>query len=137
MALNTGCKFTRRAGDDLEHFRRRGLLLQRLTEIVGALLHLVEQPHVLDRDHCLVGESFDQRDLLVGERFDLELVDLDGAHQLIVLEHRHRHTRADRVHIAGYVTVFGVSLNIGDLDRPALKRGAARDAMPAEGNRVS
>ena len=28
----------------------------------------VEQPHVLDRDHRLVGEGLEQRDLLVGER---------------------------------------------------------------------
>ena len=31
-------------------------------------LHLVEQPHVLDRDHRLVGEGSDQLDLLFGER---------------------------------------------------------------------
>ena len=29
-----------------------------------ARLHLVEQPHVLDRDHRLVGEGLDQLDLL-------------------------------------------------------------------------
>ena len=32
-------------------------------------LHLVEQPHVLDGDHRLVGEGLNQLDLLVGERF--------------------------------------------------------------------
>ena len=37
-------------------------------QIVGALLHLVEQPRVLDGDHGLVGEGLDQLDLLVGER---------------------------------------------------------------------
>ena len=31
-------------------------------------LHLVEQPHVLDRDHRLVGKGGDQFDLLVSER---------------------------------------------------------------------
>ena len=31
-------------------------------------LHVFEQPHVLDRDHRLVGEGCDQLDLLVGER---------------------------------------------------------------------
>ena len=30
-------------------------------------LHLVEQPDILDRDHCLVGEGRDQLDLLVAE----------------------------------------------------------------------
>ena len=46
-----------RAADDLQHFGRGRLLLQRL-------LGLVEQAHVLDRDHRLVGEGLQQRDLL-------------------------------------------------------------------------
>ena len=33
----------------------------------ATLLHVVEQPHVLDRDHRLVGERGEQLDLLVGE----------------------------------------------------------------------
>ena len=37
-------------------------------KLARARLHLVEQPHVLDRDHRLVGEGRDQFDLLVGER---------------------------------------------------------------------
>ena len=67
MASNTGFSSPGELDDDLQHLRRRGLLLQRLGEIVGALLHLVEQPRVLDRDHRLVGKGLDQFDLLVGE----------------------------------------------------------------------
>ena len=52
----------------LQHLRGRRLLLQRLGQFARARLHLVEQPHVLDRDHRLVGEGRDQLDLLVGER---------------------------------------------------------------------
>ena len=61
IASNTGCMsvgellITRRIS------RGRGLLLERL-------LGLVEQAHVLDRDHRLVGERLEQRDLLVVER---------------------------------------------------------------------
>src|SRR5262249_18007896 len=43
-------QFTRPTADDLEHIRGGGLLLQRFTEIARARLHLVEQPHVLNRD---------------------------------------------------------------------------------------
>ena len=57
-----------RATDDFEHVGGGGLLLQRLAELTGACLHLIEQPHVLDRDHRLVGEGLDQLDLLVRER---------------------------------------------------------------------
>ena len=50
----------RRAGDDTQNFARRSLLLQRLLEFL-------EQPDVLDGDHRLVGEGFEQLDLRRGE----------------------------------------------------------------------
>ena len=64
----------------LQHLRGRGLLLQRLGELARARLHLVEQAHVLDRDHRLVGEGGHQLDLLVGEwlhRLALQIDDAD------------------------------------------------------------
>ncbi len=73
----------------LQDLRGRGLLLQRLGEIVGALPQLVEQPGVLDGDDGLGGEVRDQLDLLVRERADLLAVDDDRADQLVLLEHRH------------------------------------------------
>ena len=84
----TPAPVARRAGDDLQHLGGRGLLLQRLAEIVGALAQFVEQPRVLDGDHGLRGEILHQLDLLVGERPHLLAVDDDGADQLVVLEHR-------------------------------------------------
>ena len=58
----------RRARDHTEHLGGRRLLLQRLRQLARAGLHLVEQTHVFDRDHRLVGKGGDQLDLLVGER---------------------------------------------------------------------
>ena len=46
----------RRAGDDAQNLARRCLLLQRFFEFV-------EQPHVLNGDHCLVSEGLHQLDL--------------------------------------------------------------------------
>src|SRR6266542_1208335 len=43
-------------------------MLQRLAQLRIALLEFFEQSHVLDGDDRLIGKSFDQRDLLVGER---------------------------------------------------------------------
>ncbi|HTO90073.1 MAG TPA: hypothetical protein VMJ70_02980, partial [Candidatus Sulfotelmatobacter sp.] len=71
--LNVG----RRAADDAQDLRGRGLLLERLGEFAVARLELVEQPHVLDRDHRLVGEDLEQRDLLLGERADFGPADHD------------------------------------------------------------
>ena len=56
-------EFPGRAADDLKNLRSRRLLFQRLREIAGARLHLVEQPHILDRDHRLVGKRLHQFDL--------------------------------------------------------------------------
>ena len=60
MASNTGCTSDGEAGDHLQDVGRRGLPLQRL-------LRLVEQPHILDGDHCLVGEGLQQLDVVIGE----------------------------------------------------------------------
>ena len=57
IASNTGCKIARRGVDDLEDFRGRGLLLEGVAQLAGPRLHLLEQAHVLDRDHGLIGEG--------------------------------------------------------------------------------
>ena len=61
----------RRAADDAEHLGRCGLMLQRLAQFCVALLQFLEQPHVLDGDHCLVGERFQaSANLFLRERAD-------------------------------------------------------------------
>src|SRR5690349_21839569 len=42
--------------DDLQHIAGRGLVFERLLEIPAALAQFAEQPCVLHRDDCLVGE---------------------------------------------------------------------------------
>ncbi len=54
--LNIG----RRAGDNTQDFTGRGLLLQRFFKFL-------KQPHVLDGDHGLVSEGFEELDLRWGE----------------------------------------------------------------------
>ena len=116
-------QLARRAGDDLQHLRGRGLLLQRLGEIVGALAQLVEQPRVLDGDDGLGGEVLHQLDLLVGERPYLLAVDGECADQLVVLEHRTPATDAIRVP-RGQPRRCGP---ICDRDPPLVRRNAYRD----------
>src|SRR5262249_53143103 len=55
-------QFVAHAGDELR------LVLASLLELPVLLLDLLEQPHVLDRDHRLVGKGGDKLDLPVGER---------------------------------------------------------------------
>src|SRR5262245_64236760 len=50
----------RRAADDAKHLGCCRLMLQCLPQFRIALLDLLEQPHVLDGDHRLIGEGFKQ-----------------------------------------------------------------------------
>ena len=63
-------EIARRRADDLEHIGGRGLLLQRLAQ-------LVEQARILDGDDGLRGEILDQLDLLVRERTYFLAIDGD------------------------------------------------------------
>ena len=84
-------------------------------------LELLEQPHVLDGDHRLVSEGLDQLDLLVGERLDLELVEDDDAKDVVTPEHRHAKLGPDRTDVLQGVTVLGIGLQVGNMNRPSLE----------------
>src|SRR6516164_993868 len=71
---------TRGIGNYAENVADRRLLLQRL-------LGLVEQPRVLDRDHCLVGEVLHKLNLSLGEWPHLLAVDDNRPNQRVLLEH--------------------------------------------------
>ena len=53
----------RRAADDIEHFRNRGLVFERLRQFLRPRLLGLEQARVLDGDDGLVGEGLDEGDL--------------------------------------------------------------------------
>ena len=67
MALSTGLTSVGEEAITLQDIGAAGLVSQRLGQVAGLCLHLVEQPYVLDGDRCLVGKCRDQFDLLVGE----------------------------------------------------------------------
>ncbi len=105
-----------RAADHLQYVGGRGLLMQRLGQLAGTRLHLVEQPHVVDRDHRLLGECLQQRDLLVAERPPLHPGDDDRSDRLVLAQHRHGKLAAepgrdDRIH-----AVLGILRDILDVD---------------------
>ena len=56
--------------DGLEHIARRGLVFERLFEIMRAGLQFAKQPRVLHRDDRLIGKGAHQLDLPLGERLD-------------------------------------------------------------------
>src|SRR5262245_14635681 len=81
-------KLAWRTADHLENLGRRGLLLQGLGQIIGALAQLVEQPCVLDGDNSLRGKIRHQFDLLVGEWPDFLAVNANSTDKLLLPKHR-------------------------------------------------
>src|SRR5208337_3993914 len=79
-----------RATDNLEYVSSSSLLLQGFAQFLGARLHLVEQPHVLDRDHRLVGEGLEKVSLSLGERTGRFSGDRYCSDRLPVAKQRHR-----------------------------------------------
>src|SRR5215813_6677035 len=100
--LNIG----RRTSNDTQDLTRRGLLLQRLSQLAVTILQFLEQPHVLDGDHRLVRKGCDKLDLLVGERPCLRATECDDAQQVVSTEHRHPQRCPIWLHLPGRVGVL-------------------------------
>src|SRR5262249_57149746 len=74
--------------NDSQHLRGRGLLLQRLAQIVRTLAQLVQQAGVLDGDHGLCGEVLHESNLPVGECSNILAVDRQSSEQQVILAQR-------------------------------------------------
>src|SRR5262249_40354700 len=83
-----------RAADNPEHLGRGRLMLQSLAQFRVALLDLLEQSHVLDRDDRLVGEGFDQLDLRRRESTRLGPTCGQRSNKSSLLSKGHRQKRA-------------------------------------------
>ena len=64
-------------------------MLQRFREVAVARPQFLEQAHVLDGDHRLIGEGLEQRDVRVGERPGLFTRDGNGPDRATVSQHGH------------------------------------------------
>ena len=121
-------RIRRRLADHAQDLGRRGLPFQRL-------LGLAEHPCILDRDHRLVGEGLEQRDLLVrerhgrkarhGQRANAALLPHQGRVQRGVVSNR-RSALAQTLRHAGAVLHVGVIENLALVDRVAVDRLARR-----------
>ena len=82
-----------RTTDHAEDLGSRRLLSEAVGQLMVASLQLLEQPHVLDRDHRLIGEGLDQGDLILRERMDLTTPQSSHAKQRVLAKERHREYR--------------------------------------------
>ena len=113
------------------------LLLQRLGEIVGALLNVLEQSNVLDGNHRLVGESGHQIDLLLAEWVHLVAGERKDADRRPVTQERHAEDGSEpKCPLIASRTVFGIGQHVGDMNDLALQRDAPNRATAARSLRV-
>ena len=136
MVVRTVCEVDSRI-HRLADLAERLQLTNRLREFAGPRLHLVEQPHVLDRNHRLVGEGGDQLDLLVGERpHRLALQDDDSDRRSFAQQGNAQHC-ANAAHFRLFDhLVAWIGEHVGNLDRFTLRDNAADDRAATRRQRV-
>ena len=124
-----GLEVRRRRADDPQDVGGRRLLLEAFREVAVARLQLLEQARVLDRDHRLLGERLQQRDLRVGERAEDRARHPDrpdGA----APEHERDGQVAPRPELArDGAGELGRGLEVGDVHDDPVQHGARRRAV--------
>ncbi len=137
IASSTGC----RSVGELLITRRISLVAVCCSRAIGeglvALLQLLEQPRVLDRDYGLIGEGLEQRDLLSENVAGSAATDADSSYRVAVAKHRHGHEAA----ISGRLSqtlqaIFRILANIRDIDDGSGEDGAGSRTAAARRHRV-
>jgi hypothetical protein len=101
-----------------------------------ALLLGFEQPHVLDGDHRLVGESLQQLNVLVGERRDAVSGNHDCSHGGTVVQHGDREGGSIPDCCSDRERILAILCDVCDVDGDATQYRPARHASAARGHRI-
>src|SRR5215472_5276483 len=110
-------------------------LFERKLKLAGALLNFLEQPHVLNGNHRLVGEGRHKLDLFVSKRLDLSPEDNDHANRNAFPEQRHSEYRSWFEEL-GTVVVVWIGPEIRDVYGLALQYDSAGDGVSPTAWRV-
>jgi hypothetical protein len=99
-----------------------------------------EQPHVFDRDHRLVGEGLEKRDLSVVERPDLHSPYQDDSNRGALAQQRRRKCRAMAFLFCvdgAHRVLTGLGGEIMDMNRPAIACGPPDHRVSVCGNSLA
>jgi len=125
-----------RAADDLQHLRRRGLLLQCLGKIVRALAQFIEQPRVLNGDDGLGSKGPEKRNLFLCERLNFTTSNLDCSDRDSLTQQRNTSRRPVSQPPrdgASFGKVLGLRLEVNYMNGAPLENGAARNTSMRAG----
>src|SRR6516165_11782536 len=104
----------------MAHVREKlRFVLARLRELAALVLDFIEQTHVLDGDHRLVGEGGGKLDLPVVERSNRAAHQYDDADRNTLAQQRNAQKRANTDLSDRSQGVVGIVQYIRDLDGPA------------------
>ena len=134
--IEHGLQIEGRAADHLQHVGGGGLLLQRLLQVIGARLNLVEQPHVLDGDQRLIRKGRNQIDLPFVERLHDASRQNNDADRNAIAQQRDAQHRAIAPVTRHAQSVIAVRPYIQNVNRPALQRDATHHRAAVRRNRV-
>ena len=131
---------TGRTGNHPQDVADCRLLLQRFRKVSRLRLHLVEQPRILDRDHSLIGECLNERQLpfRVPES-GLRVGKDDRADALFPIDQRRESDRSKTTRGGGVARKLGRvgSRDIGNFDDTTFENcPCGRCAVPIERNRI-
>ena len=126
-------------GDAGGHLAERGELLglnqavlrgsqffQRFRQFARARLNALEQADVLDRDGGLVGKGRCRLDLLIRERLDVRARQYEDADRFALAQHGNREDGAIITQALRRECVFGVCLDIRNMNDPTFQQSASR-----------
>src|SRR5690348_8973153 len=105
-------------------------MLQRFAQFCIALLQFLEQPGVLDGDHCLVREGLEEHGFLFGEWTNLNPTDGYCADHPTVADHRHTEGGVEVECLAERLAIICVCLRVRDMHNRSLEDDAPVYASP-------
>ncbi len=122
--------------DYLQQFARRRLLVERHAEIAVLCLHFLEQPHILNGDHRLVGEGGQQFDALGAERPCFNSAHAENPDGLALPQQRDGQIGPEakpRRHCAAFRKLIGGFAGIVQMDRFAVQDSSTAHIASSDG----
>src|SRR6476661_8598011 len=107
-------------------------MLEGFLQLTSASLHLLEQSCVLDGNHCLVGERFDQGYLARAERFNEVAIEIYDADHLPAQQEWHSESGPSGIVAEmSKVRQLRIDLYVCDLECPTLQGDTTRHRRAA------
>src|SRR5262249_26981333 len=122
--------------DSLADLAERFQFANRPRQFTRALLQFLEQPHILDGDNRLIGESLEESDLLIRKGLDLLSSNQNSSNRAFLAQQRHGQQSAMSSAFLKHDTFrklsFGLCRHVVDVDYSPIDHGATTRISAAD-----